>query len=311
MRRREFLMQTGALLGLSLAGLPNEAVGAATSAFENDKRRILMFTKSSGFEHPAIKRTGDKLGFAEQTLTDLGHQHGFDVTCTKDGTVFTPENIAKYDAFFFYTTGDLTKPGTDNNPPMSPEGKAAFLEAIRKGKGFIGTHSATDSFHHDPDDRYVNFGEQVDPYITMIGAEFIHHDAQQKAKMHVVDTRFPGFDPAGSGFELMEEWYSFKDFRKDLHVLLVQETEGMNGPHYARAPYPATWARKHGKGRVFYTSMGHREDVWTNPIFQSLLLGGINWAVGNVKADVAPNIESVCPKAWLLPAPPPPKPNKP
>lgn len=305
-------MHTGILLGLGLAELPEGPANAAAAGGSGErKRHILMFTKSSGFEHPAIKRSGGKLGFAEQTLTDLGAQHGFDVTCTKDGTHFTPENIAKYDAFFFYTTGDLTKPGTDNNPPMTAEGKTAFLDAIHKGKGFIGAHSATDTFHHDPDDRYTNFGDQVDPYIAMIGAEFIHHDAQQKAKMHVVDSRFPGIGPAGSDFELMEEWYSFKDFRKDLHVLLIQETQGMNGPHYTRAPYPATWARKHGKGRVFYTSMGHREDVWTNPVFQSLLLGGISWAVGNVKADVPPNIEAVCPKAWELPAPPPPKPNKP
>jgi type 1 glutamine amidotransferase len=99
----------------------------------------------------------------------------------------------------------------------------------------------------------------------------------------------------------MEEWYSIKDFRKDLHVLLVQETAGMNGSDYQRPPYPATWARMHGKGRVFYTSMGHREDVWTNPLFQSILLGGISWAVGNVRADVSPNIEKATPQAWTLP----------
>jgi hypothetical protein len=62
----------------------------------------------------------------------------------------------------------------------------------------------------------------------------------------------------------------------------------------------------HDKGRVFYTSMGHREDVWTNPLFQNILLGGLNWACGNVDADVTPNVETVCPDCWKFPAPPPP-----
>jgi hypothetical protein len=71
----------------------------------------------------------------------------------------------------------------------------------------------------------------------------------------------------------------------------------MKGAMYQRPSFPATWARMHGKGRVFYTSMGHREDVWTNPIFQQIVLGGIAWALGNVEADVTPNIATVTPKA--------------
>src|SRR5262249_10921638 len=101
--------------------------------------------------------------------------------------------------------------------------------------------------------------------------------------------------------ELMDEWYSLTDFSKDLHVLLVQETEGMTGIPYQRPPYPATWVRRHGKGRVFYTSMGHREDVWENPAFQELLFGGIAWTTGRLAARVSPNIEQVTPDCWKLP----------
>jgi uncharacterized protein len=101
----------------------------------------------------------------------------------------------------------------------------------------------------------------------------------------------------GDSIELMEEWYPFTKFSKDLHVILVQETAGMKGPHYQRPPYPATWARMHGKGRVFYTSLGHREDVWTNKIFQQILLGGMAWAMGNAKAEIPSNIDEVTPKA--------------
>ena len=80
----------------------------------------------------------------------------------------------------------------------------------------------------------------------------------------------------------------------------------MSGTMYQRPAYPATWARMYGQGRVFYTSMGHREDVWTNPMFQDILFGGIAWAVHNVDADVTPNIEQVAPGAWKLPPIPPP-----
>jgi type 1 glutamine amidotransferase len=93
-----------------------------------------------------------------------------------------------------------------------------------------------------------------------------------------------------------------KDFAKDLHVILVQETAAMTGLEYKRPPYPATWARKHGQGRVFFTSMGHREDVWTNPVFQEILFGGIAWAVHNAEADITPNIDQVTPQAAVLPS---------
>jgi type 1 glutamine amidotransferase len=200
----------------------------------------------------------------------------------------------------------LTKPGTDKQPPMSPEGKAAFLEAIKNGKGFIGTHSASDTFHTEPDSkpegtRYRNYGDKSDPYILMLGGEFIKHGAQQKATMRVIDPKFPGCENLGGDFDLLEEWYSLKEFAPNLHVILLQETTGMKGPEYKRGPYPATWARTYGKGRVFFTSMGHREDVWTNPKFQGLLLGGVNWALGNVTADVAPNLEQAAPRHGEFP----------
>ena len=53
----------------------------------------------------------------------------------------------------------------------------------------------------------------------------------------------------------------------------------------------------HGKGRVFYTSLGHREDVWSSQIFEQLLLGGLSWALGRLEADITPNLEQVAPQA--------------
>ena len=278
----------------------------ATAFADSQTKHILFFSKSSGYEHSVIKTTNDLPSFSETILIEISTKNNIEITFTKDGRMFTPENIAKYDAFFFYTTGDLTEEGNDKNPPMSAEGKAAFLNAIKKGKGFIGTHSATDTFHspgnkEHGEARYKDDGENADPYIKMIGAEFIKHGSQQSSRMICVDKKFPGLSAVESEFAPMEEWYSLKNFATNLHVLLIQDTAGMKGNMYERAPYPATWARMHGKGRVFYTSMGHREDVWTNPVFQKVLEGGINWAVRNIDASVKPNITKVTPRANELP----------
>jgi type 1 glutamine amidotransferase len=299
--RREFVTQsTAAGLGLAGSAFPSGWASGAGGA----RSRVLFFTRSQGYEHSVVKRTSGKLGLAEQLLTDLGAQHGFEVTCTKDGTVFEPGAIGDYDVFCFYTTGDLTKPAADGSPPMSPQGKAALLNAIEGGKGFVGFHAATDTFLTAEHDRYTSHAAALDPYIAMIGAEFIHHDSQQKATQRIVDPKFPGFEKLGAEVILMDEWYSLKDFAPNLHVLLVQETEGMQGPHYKRAPYPSTWARMYRKGRVFYTSMGHREDVWTNLHFQSMILGGLSWSARNINADVKPNLLVAAPGHKEIPKEP-------
>ncbi|GIW95670.1 MAG: hypothetical protein KatS3mg110_3711 [Pirellulaceae bacterium] len=261
-------------------------------------KKVLFFTKSSGFEHSVIKRADGQLSHAEKILVELGKKHGLEVTATKDGTVFD-KPLDQWDVFVFYTTGDLTQPGTDKQPPMSPRGKEALLDAVHSGKGFVGSHCASDTFH-SKGPAFQN-QEQKDPYIAMLGGEFISHGRQQTARMRVVNRHFPGMEMAGESFELFEEWYSLKNFAPDLHVLLVNETEGMEGRDYQRPSFPATWCRRHGHGRVFYTSMGHREDVWTNPLFQAILMGGILWAAGVVEAQTPPNLRDVTPHADQLP----------
>lgn len=287
-------------------------------------KKVLYFTKSSGFEHSVIKRHAGKPSWSEQILAELGPRHGIEFTFSKDGSLFTPEYLAQFDAFMFFTSGDLLGKGRDGNPPMTPAGKAAFLDAIKGGKGFIGLHSASDSFHTgetvDTNTavprtwRYRNDGDKADPYIRMLGAEFICHGQQQPSFLQVIDPKFPGQQGLGAKLDLVEEWYSLTDFSRDLHVLHVLETAGMrdanaapgatpskeNAPYY-RPNFPITWARMHGQGRVFYSALGHREDVWSHPVFQQMLFGAIGWAVGNTTADVTPNIAQVTPEAWTLP----------
>jgi len=206
-------------------------------------------------------------------------------------------DIDQFDAFAFYTSGDLTGKCTNPQPgaAMSPEGKQKLLAAIQAGKGFLGIHSATDTFR----------SPGVDPYIAMLGAEFVTHGPQQTAMMKVTSSQFPGMEGLGDAFAKHDEWYTFTKFADDLHVILVQETKGMQewpdtvqkARHdiYKRPPFPATWARMHGQGRVFYTSMGH-DAIWTDPTFRQVVLGGMAWVLGNRQADVAPNVAHVTPE---------------
>ena len=293
-RRDAIKNVAAAAAALAAAGFP---LGWARAAEAGTKpRKVLFFTKSAGFEHSCIKRPDNnsaaELSHAEKVLIDLGKQNGFEVVATKDGSVFTPENLAEFDVIAFYTTGDLTKPDSgDKTPPMPAAGKEALLKFIEDGKGFVGFHCATDTFG-----QHAGAGndDKADPYIKMIGAEFDGHGGQQKSKIRAVG----GFEPLKdtSDFELEEEWYVFRNIAPDMQVLLVQETQSMQEDMYkTRKPYPETWARQQGKGRVFYTSMGHREDVWTNPVFHKVVLGGLNWAAGNVQAEVKPNLKEACP----------------
>lgn len=75
-----------------------------------------------------------------------------------------------------------------------------------------------------------------------------------------------------NGVEILKEWYPFRDFQPDLHVLAILETQGMAGPHDQRPAFPNTWARLEGHGRVFYTALGHRPEVWTSTMYQTLLV---------------------------------------
>jgi type 1 glutamine amidotransferase len=300
LNRRRFL----AALGLTVSAAPLARLAALAKG-----RRLLCFTKSSGFEHSVIKRgAGEAPSLVERTLTRVGAESGFDVTCTKDGGVFTRERLAEFDAVFFFTSGYLTDVGTDKHPAMTVEGKRALLDAVAGGKGFVSFHAASDSFHTLPDptdrsNRYVAHGDATDPYLKMLGGEFILHGKQQKGRLRTVDAKFPGmreFGAAGT-VERMGEWYSLKDFTPDLHVLQVLDTEGMEGAPYQRGPYPVTWARAHAKGRVFYSALGHREEEWEDAVMPPMVLGALRWAFGDTKADVKPNLARVAPRAAEIP----------
>ncbi len=292
--RRRFV-EIGAVTGLSFA-LPSGTLAAA-------KKSVLVFTKSSGFEHDVVKLKDGKPSIVDDAVSSLGQKYGFEVTTSKDGRIFDSPEFHKYAAVVFFTTGDLTTVGTDKNPAMSSKGKQVLLDAIHGGMGFVGIHAASDTFHTQPDpqdnsNRYLAHGEQSDPYLRMLGGEFITHGSTprlQDTNLIVNDPKFPGLEGVSSQIKFNDEWYSLKDFRTDMHVVLTLDTKGMSGKPYERAPYPMTWARMEGKGRVFYTAIGDRPENWSNSFFLNLLGGGIRWAIRDVNASLQQNIRQAAP----------------
>jgi type 1 glutamine amidotransferase len=275
--------------------------------------RILYFTKSAGYEHSAIKEVDGKPSYSANVLAALGAKHGLVFTCSKDGSLFSPQYLAQFDVVLFYTTGDLCTVGTDGHPAMTAAGKQALLDYVQGGGGFVGVHSSSDTFHTNEHgggnnpirgQRYTNYGDACDSYVKLLGGEFIRHGPQQVARATIVSPQFPGHGALGAELNVKEEWYTLKEFSPDNHVLLVMQTAGMEGGDYARPPYPLAWARLSGKGRVAYNAMGHREDIWDSAAFQSMLLGMLQWAAGRVQADVTPNLEQVTPGHAKLQAQP-------
>src|SRR4051812_1819426 len=107
--RRDWL-KTSALAAAAVGFAP--LLDFTAKADDAARKKVLFFTKSSGYQHSVITRSADdptKLAYAEAILTDLGAKNGFDVVCSKDGTIFgSPEKLKEFDVIAFFTTGDLT-----------------------------------------------------------------------------------------------------------------------------------------------------------------------------------------------------------
>lgn len=225
------------------------------------KRHLLFFTLSAGFHHESVPT-------AVAVIKEIGEKSGvFDTTNSQDVSVFTPENLKHYDAIMFYTTGEL---------PMTDAEKSAFVNFVRSGHGFVGVHSATDTFY------------MWEPYLEMVGAYFNNHPWHQKVTIDVVDPSSPIVGFLGKSFQVYDEIYQMSDFQyKTSHVLLRLDPSSvdMNKPHVHKRFYgwPTAWTRHDGKGRVFYCALGHEDSTWQSEWFQKLMLNGIEWSMGVLK----------------------------
>ena len=250
--------------------------------------RILLLTKSAGFEHSVIKQDKSGVSHVERILKPLADEMGATLTCTKDASLINAENLDNYDVVIFYTSGDLTKPGTDEHPPMAEDGVDALLKWIRAGGGFVGFHAATDSF------RGGRRGPT--PYTEMIGAEFETHGAQFAGTIIKTSPDHPAVASLPERWTLQDEWYLFSHLNKEaMHVLAVLEPgdERQKQEMYNIPAYPMIWCRDYGAGRVLYNGMGHREDVWEHTTFKDMVVEHIRWANGEDPLQAEPNYADV------------------
>ncbi|MBN73269.1 MAG: glycosyl hydrolase [Gimesia sp.] len=239
------------------------------------KTRILMLTQSKGYTHGSVKREKEQLSPSEIAMIQLGKQSGlFTVDCTQDAAAdFTKENLQNYDIVMFYTTGML---------PIKEADLQYFLNdwLKQKGHGFIGFHSATDTY------------KSYEPYWDMIGGSFNGHPwtAGNTVTITVHNTDFPAMKPFGKEFQVKDEIYQYKNWQPEkVHVLMSLNMEKCN----PKRPYqvPVAWAKDWGQGKVFVNNMGHNPSTWTNPAFLDSVIGAIKWIRGDAPAAVPVNPE--------------------
>jgi type 1 glutamine amidotransferase len=233
------------------------ATGFAFAGGPWEPKHLLVVTVTKEFRHGSIA-IGEKVVAELAVKNPMLFTVDFVRNDAEMAAKMTPEALKNYDGVFFLnTTGVLPLPD-----------KQAFLDWIKSGKGFIGTHSATDTLHG---------GQGVDPYIEMIGAQFVGHTVAPVV-CNVEDTEHPATKHLGKTYAVTDEIYFMKNFSRDkVHMLMsLDKQPGSGQPGY----FPIAWTRQYGQGRVFYTALGHEDAVWASEPFQKHLLGGIEWALG-------------------------------
>jgi len=277
---------------LSLALVAVVCLTGAAAHAADPPAKMLFLSKSAGFEHSAIKQENGQPSVAEKVLTEVCKAMGIELTCTKDASLITAENLKNYKTVIFYTTGFLTEEGTDGQPPMGENGLKELLDWISAGGSFVGLHSATDSFHSKE-------GE-VSSYIEMIGGEFDTHGQQFKGALRITSPGHPAIASLPDGWAAFEEWYINKNLNTGkMHVLALLEVGDKTRERqekYNMPDYPIIWCRAYGQGRVLYNGLGHNDAVWEADVFKKLIADNLKWAAGEGELKADPNYDQVAPK---------------
>ncbi len=241
----------------------------------DEKKHILFLGASRDWAH-------DSVSHAMYTMEKIGQESGlFDVRFHTDIELLTKKelesnkkNLDYFDALMFFCQGDL---------PLTDEQKAAIMSFIREdGKGFLGAHSATDSFR-------ASWPE----YVEMVGGAFDEHPWNQKVRVRVHDRVFPAMRHLPAAFEIADEIYQLNRYARDKQrVLMSLDVSSVDlsadGVHRTDGDFALAWARRWGKGRVFVNVLGHRPEVWDRPDIQKMWLEAVRWVLGYTDADVTP-----------------------
>lgn len=251
-RHRELGWVLVAVLTVALFGGSGMAWGKTRKS-----GRLLYMTLSKGYHHKMVEPS-------EPIVKMIGEKSGaFTVDVTQDVGAFTRENLKKYAAVMFYTTGEL---------PFTDEEKSALVDFLKSGHGFVGVHSATDTLY------------KWDIYNQIVGGYFDGHPWHQLVTVDVVDPNSKLVDFLGKSFQITDEIYQIRDFKAaGTRILLKLDPASVDlnkpGVHQRDYGWPICWTRSFGKGRVYYNSLGHEEAVWNDPRYQQMLLRGIKWVM--------------------------------
>ena len=258
----------------SLAAAQNQAgIAASTPPPPHEKKihlkHILVVGQTKGFEHDsvspgmvAIYNMGRESGLWEATLrtdTEL---------ITKKSLERNAKNLDYFDALVFVsTTGELDLDDSQKKDMMS------FIKD--DGKGFVGVHAALDTNY-----KWPEYGE-------MIGGWFDQHPWMTfNAPIINEDPNFPAVRHFPHAFVKYDEIYQPKEWSRDkVNVLLSLDPTKLNyenNPRIHRTDhdFAVAWAKMHGKGRVFYSTLGHTEEAWSDPDIRKMYFEAIRWALG-------------------------------
>ncbi|MBY0503850.1 MAG: ThuA domain-containing protein [Bryobacteraceae bacterium] len=242
-----------------LASLLLLAAGASAQP-----KRVLYFSHTAGFRH-------DSIANARELLRTLDPQR-WQITASEDLALITASRLREFDAVFFFTSGELA---------LSDAQKRDLLDYVRNGGGFGATHSASDTLYSWPE-----YGE-------MLGGYFDGHPWTQRVTLDVEEpdhTVMRGLPPS---FSLVDEIYQHRAFdRARVRVLMTLDTRSVdlkaNGVNRTDNDFALAWVRSYGRGRVFYTALGHFGSVFEDARVQRMLRQGLEWITGLSEADTAP-----------------------
>jgi uncharacterized protein len=227
------------------------------------KPRILLFEKINGF------RDVPSVNAAHAAFVAMAQRKGWSLVTTENGAAFTPAILKQFNAVIWNNiSGDV----------LTLSQRQAFKNYMEKGGGFVGVHgSAGDPVYFW--DWYVD---------TLIGARFAGHPMApqfQTARVNIDDAAHPIAKDLPATWEANEEWYSFKNNPRATGSRIIAtldestyKPEGFSGQQLRMGDHPIAWTRAVGKGRVFYSAIGHRPERYGDPAYVQMLEQGIDWA---------------------------------
>ncbi len=267
-----------------------KSVPAKAHAEPKAKRKVLVFSKTNGWRH-------DSIPIGCEAMKILGEKSGaYEAVVSDDLKHFEADKIKNFDAIVFLnTTGEIFQPHPEELKKMSKkeqeeatkkdmELRDSLMSFIKSGKGFVGIHSATDTNYTWPE-----YGEMINGYFDghpWVWNSPVQIDVEAGQEKHPIVSMLDG-----KPFEFQEEIYQLKqpyDSSK-VHMLLrlnVDKSAKVKDIKRTDKDYGIAWIRKWGEGRVFYCSIGHRDDMYWNEKVMSHYLAGIQWAIGDLEAPV-------------------------